>query len=499
MRHFIKYDLVPLLSMVAVCVFPCVVMYSRNADEAPASTMLPFMAAFLINALVFFLIGLLFFRNASRSAFFTDAAMLVVINFCLVSRQIKELLPFWHDRYLLILAGILLLALFILFMRKKPDLRAGCILVLVGFGAVTVMNLIMAVPAILGSREARRGPGPEAGSPPPQFLSEERPNVYFFLFDEYGGYENLLTYYDYDNTPFLTELESRSFNVSRTSHNTEAVATDTIVPNLLNLDYVVRVEESGHKKAVLRDNTFLYRMFHENGYDVNIINHVDYLGTSGMKVLTKNQTRRTISEYLMRNSIYNKSELLRWLMEYYFTMDYGAHYLEGFRNAMDAGLNCWQEAQEHPTLTIGYYQFPHSPTMVGRNGEELDYTHGWDWANKDLYLGQVEYCNKFILELVDTITANDPNALIFLMSDHGNRYAIHMMQIGAWTEYDPHVENPLMQNILNCVYYQGRSFPIEGETGINTLRLVFSEVFGMDMPPIEPYQDYSSDYDDEQE
>ena len=55
-----------------------------------------------------------------------------------------------------------------------------------------------------------------------------------------------------------------------------------------------------------------------------------------------------------------------------------------------------------------------------------------------------------------------------------------------------------MQNILNCVYYQGETFEIEGETGINTMRKVFSQVLGAELPPIEPVQDYSYGYEDEQ-
>ena len=54
-----------------------------------------------------------------------------------------------------------------------------------------------------------------------------------------------------------------------------------------------------------------------------------------------------------------------------------------------------------------------------------------------------------------------------------------------------------MQNTLNCVYYHGTSFAIEDETGINTMRLVFRQVLGADLDPIEPIQDYSNDYEDE--
>ena len=504
MRHFLKYDLIPLLSMAAVCAFPCVFLYARNASEVPASSMVPFLVVFSVNALAFFLGTLIFFRNASRAAFWSDLAMLVVINFCLLSMHLKQVLPFLRDRYVLAVLGLMLLGLFVLLLRKKPDLRTGCLLVLIGFGVMTLVNLGLAIPAIRNSHEVRQQiPNQEFREDPfslehVTFSGAERPNVYYFLFDEYGGYDNLMHYYGYDNGPFLQSLQDRGFTVTYHCHNTEACYTDTLVPNLLNLNYVVKVEESGHKKAVFRNNCQLYRMFAANGYQVNLINHVDYLGTSGCRVLTSHQTRRTISEFLMRNSIYQKSALLRYMLDQFFVSDYGANYRASLDNAMEVGLRCWQETEDGPTLTIGYYQFPHSPTMVGRHGEALPFENGWNWRDHSLYLGQMDYCNDFINDLLDEILSHDPGALIFLQSDHGNRYAIHMVDLGEWDGYDPHQENPYMQNVLNCVYYRGQTFDIEDTTGINTLRRVINQVFGTDLPEIEPVVDFTYNVQDEQ-
>ena len=156
LRHFVHYDLIPLLSMLAVCAFPCVFLYARNASEVPADSMLPFLVVFSLNALLFFGLSSIFQRNVSRSAFWTDLAMLVVINFCLLAVHLKRLIPFLRDRYLLAILLLLLLALFILLLRKKPDLRAGCLLVLIAFSSMILMNVIQAVPAILSSHEVKQ-------------------------------------------------------------------------------------------------------------------------------------------------------------------------------------------------------------------------------------------------------------------------------------------------------------------------------------------------------
>ena len=505
MRHVLKYDLIPALSMVAVCAFPCVFMYARNAGEVDASEMMPFLLVFLVSAAILFLVTLPFFRNASRAAFWTDLAMLVIINFSLVADFIKKKIPFLWDRYQLVVVLLILLVIFLLLLKKKPDLRTGCMLLLIAFGAMALINFAAAVPALIAKQRIHQqfSENPISNEyviSNMEFPYQERPNVYLFIFDEYGGYENLLHYYNYDNLSFLEELEDRGFVVSNTSRNTEGIFSVTLLPNLLNLNYVVREEDETEKKLMFLYSCQMYRLFAANGYRINLVNHLDYLGSDGCRVLTANQTHKTISVYLLRNSLYGKIPATRSFLTYYFISDYGASYRVGLDNAFEAGLSCWKEAEKNecPTLTIGYYQFPHSPTMVGPNGEALPFETGWHWSDPSLYLGQVEYCNKYILELADSIQEHDPDALIFLCSDHGNRYALHMLQIRAIEEYDPHIENPYMQNILNAVCYKGQFFDIEGQTGINTIRRVLNQVYGTEFDDIEPFYSYLYAYEDDQ-
>ena len=379
MRHFVKYDLVPLLSMAVICAFPCIFMYARNASEVEASEMVPFLLVFLASAAILFLVTLPFFRNASRAAFWTDLAMLVIINFCLVAEFIKRGIPFLRERYQLVIILLLLAALFVLLLKKKPDIRTGCLLLLIGFGAMTLINFAVSVPAVIAKQRIHRE---FSESPTPKeyvisdvtFPNPDRPNVYWFLFDEYGGYDNLLHYYNYDNSPFLTELEDRGFVISNTSRNTEGIFTSTIVTNLLNLNYLVEETDEAEEKAMLRNNCQMYQLFAANGYRINLVNHVDFLGTDGCRVLTSNQAHRTISVYLLRNCLYDRIPLIRGFLTYYFISDYGASYRAGLDNAMEAGLSCWREAEKNdcPTLTVGYYQFP-KMTLYTTHFEDADY------------------------------------------------------------------------------------------------------------------------------
>ena len=133
--------------------------------------------------------------------------------------------------------------------------------------------------------------------------------------------------------------------------------------------------------------------------------------------------------------------------------------------------------KENPTLTIGYVSCPHPPFVIDEEGGAVDYRNTSNWADKSLYLNQLKYVNACMENAVDGILQNDRNAIIIIQSDHGVRYPYHMMECYGTPEYDATIETPYMQNILNCVYYQGKEMDIEGESGINTLRIVLNEIF----------------------
>lgn len=477
----------PLLSVVLICLYPCVFLYAHNIDEAPFTSMFPFFGVFLLTAAALLLVLWLPLRQLSRAAFLTDLCMLVVINFTLWLGGLQRLLPQLSVGIFLGVIGAGLLGILALLLWKKPDMKIPCLIIAITFGALTAVSCFTAA---FSAVRHLRGPASASAqqSYEPKTFSGEKPNVYFFLFDGYAGPENLQHYYDYDNEPFLTALEDRGFTVSRDSHNTESLKTVTLVPNLMNMNYVIKGSMTTAERNSYLVMPNFFRTFADNGYQINLINHLDYFGAEGCNVLTQKQARRTISDFLLKNSIFCQSDFAKDLLDRLIQADYVATYTGPLFNTMDAEKTCWEHVGEGPTLTMGYLQCPHAPTILDRNGQLVDnYENvGWQWDRPELYLGQLEFISDFILELADTIREHDPDALILFQSDHGSRQANHFYDMGIWKRFDAETENMYMQNILNCAYYQGRHIPIEGLTGINTLRTVLNEVFGTDYEMIEP-------------
>lgn len=481
-----------ILALVLTCFYPCMFLFSQNAGEANASDMLPFFLLFLATAAAGLILSGMLFRDVSRAAFFTCLGMLVVINLSMITDMIKGHLPWFQDKMFLALAGLVLLVLLVLFLRKKPNMTSGCAIMALTFGALTLFSLLNAVPKLYLSAAMKKELQQQAMEVDVALTGEKR-NVYYLLFDEYGGDENLLTYFDFDNSDFYQELEQRGFSISRSSRNTESCWTDTIVSNLLNLNYVADDEMPARNRRDFLKNPLLFQIFRRNGYSINLINHRAYLRDRTANELTQGQTEDNISEYLFERSIYCKLPVIKDYIQLWLFKDYRDHYRDPLGNALSVLVNSVYYKQNEPTLTVSYIQSPHAPFVYNADGSIRDLQTGWNWKDKTLYPGQLQYINTLILEAVDNIQREDPDAVILLLSDHGARVPLHMVEQFGGPRFDAEKETPVMQSMLCCAYIPGRRLDIEGDTGINMTCKVLNEVFGTDLPIVPPQEGYVLD------
>ena len=481
-----------LLSVVLTCLYPCVFLFAQNAGEARARDMLPFFLLFLGTAAVGMLVCGAIFRNVSRAAFFSSVSMLVVINFTMITGGIKGKLPWFQDKMFLLLVGVVLLALLVLLLRKKPNMTAGCAILSLTFGALCVMSLINAAPKLFMTASMQKEAERQAQSVDVT-LSGEKRNVYYLIFDEYGGDENLETYFGFDNSAFYAALEERGFSVSRDSYNTESCWTDTLIPNMLNLDYVA---DDHMPEKVRRDflkNPLLFQIFRKNGYAINLINHRAYLRDRTVNELTQGQTEDNISEYLFKNSIYCKIPVIKDRINLWLFENYRDHYRGPLENALGVLIKSSDYAKNGPTLTVSYIQCPHAPFVLRLDGRRNPPEDQWNWKKQTQYPEQLQCLNQIILEAVDNIQREDPEAVILLQSDHGARVPLHMVEQFGGPRFDAEKETPVMQNALCCAYIPGETVDIAGDTCINAARKVLNTAFGTELSTVEPKTGYVLD------
>lgn len=488
LRGHLKSWAVGLVAVMLTSLYPCIFIFAQNAGEAKLGDTRLFACIFLLTALAMLLVTGVIFRNMSRAAFMTCLGMLVVINFTMVSQAIKGKLPWLRDRYQLLLIGLIFLLILILMLKKKPNMTAGCGIIALTFGALCFISGIIAAPKVIsGATQAPPLDAPEEIRS--AHFSGEKRDVYYLLFDEYGGTENLETYFGFDNSAFYDALKERGFSVSETSRNTESCWTEDIVPNLMNLDYVVNDDMTARARRTYLENPVLVQLFWQNGYQVNLINHWRYLRFPA-KELTRGQHEDTVSSYLLEHSLFQQIPPLRDRINLKIFMNYRDNYVGPVENAVEALEGCADQV-DGPTLTVSYIQSPHAPFVFHKDGSiQSDKSKYWYWKEPQLYTDQLQYINSVILKTIDSIQSKDPDAVILLLSDHGARVPLHMVEQFGGPWFDAKKETPVMQNALVSAYIPGQQLNLEGQTGINATRMVLNGAFGLNLSLVPPAEGY---------
>jgi len=490
-KHF---PFLPLSAILLTCLYPCAFIYLNNVNEALFTDMLPMLGLFCLTGLILFGASWLILRRADAAGLFAALSMLLITNIGLVSSLLKYHISWMRDRYILLVGAALLIGLFLLLLRKKKfPAKEFCGILSILFAALTVIHIIPAIPTIY---ELITFDPPEAELSDTAFQGD-KPNVYLFLVDEYGGGENMRRYYDFDNEEFLSFLEENRFNISDSTKNSESIWTSTLVPNLMNLDYYVRDSQPERVRLKYMDDPLLTRLFRENGYQVNLISHLDFIGEDAGTLLHQRQVPDRIGAYILYNSAFSLFPHVNYYLEQWLGIHSLATQYYDTQEIFDCMMSCADHVGDGPTFTVSYVQSPHWPFLFDENGEFI--YGGSEFLDHSIYLGQLTYVNKVLTASIENILQQDPDSIIVLQADHGPRYPGQIKIYHNGPDYDPYVETPYMQNALNCVYYRGQSLPIEGQTGINTWRLLLNETYGLELemiPAPEGYISYGDTWED---
>ncbi len=478
------------VSLVLVCLYPCLFQYTGNIPEARFQDALVFFGIFLSIGALLYLAVLGITRQAGAAGLLSSLGMLVFTNIGLVTKSVQAHAPWFRARYPL--AAVLVIGILLLVLLRKKQWRCGvpCLLIALALGGMSLTSLGMAAPKLWHAHQEYQQRRQQPGETVSAQTAENLPNVYYYLYDEFAGPECLSYFYDFDHSGFYEKLEQRGFSCSNNSYNVESTETVQLIPDLYGLDYGVPPYFESGDGAVPQ----LYQVFQDMGYRIHLVNHMDFLDTDGTKVLTHGQHADSIGVYLYQNSLLPSVPVLSGLVEQLPQLQTETAYEDMLQESLGLMESAWRYAEDGPTLTLGYVQCPHTYFLYDADGNPVPAEHGNDWADPQYYLGYLQYASSRILSAVDEIQSHDPGAIIILQSDHGARTLYHASLHGLAAESrrdDVHHQ----QNVLNCVYLPGESVDIQGKSGVNTLRTVLNQAFGMHMPMVDPPHDESEDYD----
>lgn len=336
------------------------------------------------------------------------------------------------------------------------------------FGCLILTNFFMALPTIILKCQPQIKH--EVQTSATNSWNEELPNIYYFVLDEYASFDFIEKYYNYNNNDFMNFLKIKGFYVSDDSYN-DSIFTATVLSNIHALDYISTDDTPEKNRIFNRKNSKIFELLHESGYVTKSV-ETDSVNTDNAIPcdipFQIDKTELTSFEY----SFWEKTLLYPFIKK---NMD------QHFRKISSAFS--FIETPESPRglFTYGHIVCPHEPFVVDENGREISPKDRANYINKNIYLGQYKYVTKRMESVIQKILEENPDCIIILQSDHSSRFQFSQQ---LWNEYSVNYDD--IKSILNAVYYRNVPFDkIKGQSGLNTIRLVLSELLDTILPVVE--------------
>ena len=387
------------------------------------------------------------------------------------------------------LAGWGLLAAGFAFWATRPRLSfAGAIVPL----NVVALGLVITSLVQISSGVQRGGAHfLAAENAPVQELTrpENPPDVYYFILDMYTRQDLLQSWFGYDNSGFIRELESRGFYVAQCSQS-NYTRTELSLGSSLNLSYLPELDPKfSDPKSIARSrlwsalkyNTVRYQ-FERMGYTtVSFANGFPWSEMDDMDVYyTPPPFGSGMTEF---ETLFLETTLARNLQDLGW-IDLDQINGQNFRDRDNLVFDSMDDVARMPGPKFVHVHLilPHPPFVFGPDGEHTDPAEYWN-EKKNYpsdkfrigYVNQLIFLNKKLLEMVDTILSESKTPpIIILQGDHG-----------PWLQ-----PNPQHFYILNAYYLPGHNNKLYPRISpVNTFRLIFDAYFGgkYDMLPDETY------------
>jgi len=473
--------------------FPILALYAYNIKSIPVSLeeVAEPLAASLACSVVFFLAFRFALKNPAKAGLLVSLLLLWFLSFGHIAGMVAVWTEGIFNRSLFFATAVLVGLAVFLIVRSRRDFRGLTRVLNVVSATLVVFNL-----ASVGQTLARR---PHVDIDKGVKVSRQataRPNIYYIVLDAYTRADILREVFSFDNSGFLSGLETRGFVIADRSYANYNLTHQSLASslNFTLLDLVAK--DIGGASS---DREPLYGMIREN-------RAMAFLKSRGYRLVTVSSSIeptdiRSVDRYFgfaqsdseFRTVLLNTTPLSLFVKPGRDGSSYDSHrkrILNAFRALEEA------PREKGPFFLFVHIMSPHPPFVFGPDGEpvEPDYLFsmvdadrlhgGGEAAVRDYivrYREQLAFLNKKILEAVDAILSRSPEPpIIILQGDHGSR---------AYTDLDRPEASYFKENlaILNAYHLpgDGRALVYPGLSPVNTFRLVFKHYFGAELDLLE--------------
>lgn len=478
----------PLYPFLFASVFVLNLVAENLSDQVRLGDALEALAVVLLATAVSFGLLAVVLRNARLAAAITTVLILWVFSF----GQLRDVLQSAVGVDLLVIAwiGIGLMAVAATVgLRRRIGRLTGYLNV--ASGLLVLFNLVPIVPyqVVTAATAPYRPAGLESLEGVPTEIAQRRPDIYYIILDRYPSQQTLAsTAYDYDNSPFLDELERRGFYVAPYSHANYTFTAQSVASSL-NMDYLdveamadLAPTSDAWKPVydMLAGSLAAPKLLQQQGYTyVQIPSWFEPTATGAeVDVRYRHRAFSEFADALYRSTVF-PAALGRLGIRGLDTLHLD-HALFQF------GQLTKLDETASPKFVFAHILLPHPPYVFGPNGvlPVTEWSDGSD-SRREPFLDQLEYTNRRVLDVLDELL-NKPEGsgpVVIIQADEGpyNPQVVRNWRSASQEDYQ------LKFGILNAYYLPGIT-----ETGlypaitpVNTFRLLFNDYFGAELPLLE--------------
>ncbi|HET6745482.1 MAG TPA: hypothetical protein VFH90_06485 [Candidatus Limnocylindria bacterium] len=339
---------------------------------------------------------------------------------------------------------------------------------------------------------------------------DQPPDIYYIILDRYANVETLRDQYDFDNEPFMRELEERGFAVARNAW-ANYFKTALSLYSSLSMKHIdpeeLGVTDPPHDFksifAALRDHLAVPVALKSIGYD--------YIHLGSWWEPTATNIDADISLRFEESSEFSGALFSTTLLSLFSPPaetggDDDGETITRRDQARGMTLFAFDRLEESagrggPTFVFAHILLPHPPYIFNADGSVLAADVAKGRNDRVNYVEHVRFANARVLEAIDALlrgSGSDP--IIILQADEGPWPRAFSRQQGKYQWLDAPPEDIQRKfGILNAIHLPDGIDPADfgftdGTSPVNEFRIVFNAIFDADMPLLPDVTYLSPDY-----
>ncbi len=486
MKNINKFPFHPFL----LAIYPVLALLSFNIDQVGVWVVWRSLLIVISAAIILSSILALAIKPFQKAAIISSFTLVLFFSYGQVHELLlnsKDLLfEISHHKYL----GAIFLIIFVIgiitIIRKIHQFQTITTTVNIISAAILILTIIPIINYSYNLQKTKNNlPGKETTDISFNGDTKDIPDIYYIILDSYTRADSLQQDFNYDNSPFIAELQKLGFVVSSCSRSNYGF-TEVSMASALNLNYLSDLSpkmQAGNSDLTVAtaiiQNNYLRRQLKnigykivafETGYDWNQWTDADLY-------LTPNKNPLSMAELQPFEKMLIRSTGLRLLADTNKNFLSGAvstlkltHHEPHVKRTMF--ILSWLEKMPSisgPKFIYAHINVPHIPFIFKPDGSLVDdpnfYRGPQDYPVneqyfKEGYIKQIQFLNNRIPEIARQIIENtDRPVIIVIQGDHGIRD-----------------DNRL--EILNAIYFSGGKVNIDKAlTPVNTFRTIFNQFF----------------------